>query len=244
MSSHPATAPSGQSTPDFPADLLNRAGLNRQHVFALDALPPETLATLGDTAPYRQLILLGHGGRLLWERVQAANPTGDHPIDDYTRNVVARWFAEALPGHRHRLLYPDNTPTQRPIGLQALGTLAGWHHPTPFMVGIDDEWGSWFAYRAALLADTDFLPFFQVDRRNPCSSCTAQPCVSACPAAAMANGHFDLKRCLSYRQQPNSRCAATCLARLACPVGGEHRYDADQLRHSYGRSLAMLKAYL
>ncbi len=232
------------SAPDFPADRLNRAGLNRQHVFALEALPPEILATLGDIAPYRQLILLGHGGRLLWERVQATNPTGEHPIDDYCTRIVAQWFAEVLPGHRYHLLYPDNSPTQRPIGLQALGTLAGWHHPAPFMVGIDDEWGSWFAYRAALLTDTDFLPFFRVDRRNPCSSCTEQPCIPACPAEALADGRFDLKKCLSYRQQPDSRCAATCQARLACPVGAEHRYDEAQLRHSYARSLAMLKAYL
>jgi hypothetical protein len=32
------------------------------------------------------------------------------------------------------------------------------------------------------------------------------------------------------------------MARTACPVGSEHRYDAGQLRHAYGISLAMLGA--
>ena len=134
--------------PAFPADFLNQSGINRQHVFNLDALPTAVVATLGNTDGYRQLILLGHGGRHLWECVKASGIGGEHPIDDYCRQMVSRWFAGYLPGRRYRMLYPG----EQPVGLQQLGTLAGWHQPSPFMVGIDTEWGSWFAYRAALLA--------------------------------------------------------------------------------------------
>jgi len=217
----------------FPAALFNQAGLNRQHVFDLDHLPDEIRATLGDTKKFRQLILLGHGGKRLWACVQAAGMPGEHPIDDYVIQTVAQVFAD----ENYRIVYPGDAP----VGLQQLGTLAGWHHPSPFMVGIDGEWGSWFAYRAAILADTDFLPFLRVDRSHPCPTCSERPCISACPAAALSNGGFALDKCIAYRQQDGSACQFTCLARSACPVGSEHRYSEAQLRHTYGISLRMIR---
>jgi hypothetical protein len=225
--------------PAFPADFLNQSGINRQHVFNLDALPTAVVATLGNTDGYRQLILLGHGGRHLWECVKASGIGGEHPIDDYCRQMVSRWFAGYLPGRRYRMLYPG----EQPVGLQQLGTLAGWHQPSPFMVGIDTEWGSWFAYRAALLADTDFSPFLPVDRSSPCTTCQEKPCIGACPANALDGGNFSLQKCIAYRRRAGSKCQFTCLARVDCPVGAEHRYDDEQLRHSYGRSLEDLKKY-
>ena len=235
--------------PPFPAAALDAAGLNRQHLFDLAALPDTVRATLGDTTGFSQLLLIGHGGRRLWECVQASGIAGSDPIDDYTRQTLAEWFARELPGSDYRILYPGEAP----VGLQALGEIAGWHHPTPFRVGIDAKWGSWFAYRAAVLCTTRFSPFFRVHRTpkeaplgggSPCASCEGRPCVAACPANALAGEDFDLDACLHWRMAPASTCADTCLARLACPVGAEHRYDAAQIRHSYGRSLDMLRHYL
>ena len=223
----------------FPADALARCGLNRQHVFDLADLPPAVIATLGDTAPWRQLVLIGHGGKALWDYVKAAGIAGEHPIDDFTVRSIERCFAEHLPANRYRIVYPGDAP----VGLQQLGALAGWHHAAPFMVGIDPDWGSWYAYRAVVLADTGFCPFPAVDRSNPCSRCVNRPCIAACPAQAMAGGGFSLARCAAYRLQPGSACAFTCLARVACPVGSAHRYDADQLRHTYAISLRTIREY-
>ncbi len=223
----------------FPADFLNEAGLNRQHVFAIAGLPAEMrrqIAAQGDEA---QLILLGHAGRRLWEKVTAAGLPGEHPIDDYTRQVVDRWFASFLPQHRYRLLYPGPAP----VGLQALGRLAGWHHESPLMLGIDPTWGSWFAYRAVVVANTDFCPFFPVDRSNPCLSCPGAPCIGHCPAQALSRDGMALERCIDFRRQADSPCRESCLARLACPVGAEHRYDTAQLRHTYRLSLQMIEQY-
>jgi hypothetical protein len=225
--------------PPFPAEFLDAAGLNRQHVFDLADLPDAVRATLGDTAGFRQLILVGHGGRKLWECVQVSGIVSEHPIDDYCRQTLGRWFAEHLPGHNFRIVYPGG----QLVGLQALGKLAGWHHASPFMVGVDGDWGSWYAYRAVVLADSDFCPFLPVDRSNPCLSCPDQPCIAVCPAGAMADGQFSLPLCAGYRLRPDSACAYGCLARSACPVGSEHRYDEAQVRHSYARSLAMLRRY-
>jgi len=218
----------------FPAATLDRCGLNRQHVFDLADLPPEIMATLGDTAPYRQLVLLGHGGKALWECVKAAGMVGSDPIDDYCVQAVQGCFAEHLPANRYRIVFPG----EQPVALQQLGKLAGWHHAAPFMVGIDPEWGTWYAYRAVVLADTHFCPFLTVDRNRPCDSCQTRPCVSACPAG----DNFALEKCLAYRRRGDSLCRDTCLARLACPVGSQHRYDDEQMQHSYARSLAMLVA--
>jgi hypothetical protein len=223
--------------PRLPVASLDAAGLNRQHVFDLGDLPADVVATFGDVAGFRQLILLAHGGRRLWDCVLAAGDGGRHPVDDYVRGVVHGWSAATLAGRRTRLLYPGEAP----VPLQRLGKLAGWHRPAPFMVGVDPEWGPWWAYRAALLADSDFCPSPPVDRASPCAGCAARPCIAACPAGAMDDGRFALETCLAFRRRAASPCAFTCLAREACPVGAEHRYDAAQLRHSYGQSLALVR---
>lgn len=223
--------------------LLTAAGLNLQAVFDLAALP----AALQDglrcspafDPAYRQLILVGHGGRRLWEQVQAAANDSPHPIDDYSRATFERWFAERFPTGRHTLLYPGDCP----VGLQNLGALAGWHHASPFMVGINAPWGTWFAYRVLALADTDLPATAPLTAPSPCLSCAARPCLAACPADAMAGGSFSLSQCLTYRRRPDSRCRRTCVARLACPVGQENRYDDSQLCHAYGRSLADIEAF-
>lgn len=223
----------------LPAAALDAAGLNRQHVFDLAALPAEVCATLGDTAGCSQLLLIGHGGRRLWECVQQSGIGGEHPIDDFTVATLQAWLAENLPGQAYRIVYPG----EQPVGLQALGKLAGWHHASPFMVGVDAEWGSWYAYRAVVLADSRFLPNFPVDRSSPCLNCTDQPCIAACPAGALAGVEFDLRACSRHRLQPESGCAHGCVARRACPVGRQHQYDDAQIEHSYSRSLAMLREY-
>ena len=55
----------------FPDSLLNQSGLNRQAIFDVADLPENIRNKLNTKSG--QLILMGHGGRLLWEKVQAAN---------------------------------------------------------------------------------------------------------------------------------------------------------------------------
>lgn len=226
----------------LPTAVLDAAGLNRQAVFALADLPAEMRTSLEAIAPltgYRQLILIGHGGRRLWQCVQASGIRSADPIDDFTVRTVAQCFAAHLPANRYQLLYPS----QHPIGLQQLGALAGWHHASPFMVGIDAEWGSWSAYRAVVLADTRFPVSIPVYRSHPCASCLTQACIAACPAGALGDGPFRLDRCVAYRKLPDSACRTTCQARLSCPVGAEHRYTDEQIAHSYRISLRMIEEH-
>jgi epoxyqueuosine reductase len=224
------------SATDFSA--LDRAGLNLLAVFDLADLPAETRERLDPENRYRQLLLIGHGGRTLWEQVQAAPSASEHPIDDFSIATVQAWFAAQLPGRAFAVIYPGNAP----IGLQALGKLAGWHHESPFRVGINDTWGSWFAYRAVVLADTELDLTPVMPGESPCQRCATQPCIAACPGEALSDRAFSLQKCIAYRKQPDSRCRETCVARTRCPVRPEHRYTDAQIAHSYSRSMAMIES--
>ena len=221
------------------ADVLNHAGLNRQHVFDLAALPADLVAPLEPATHERQLILFSHAGRRLWECVQAEGIHSAHPIDEYSVRTVQSWLMQALPQARSRRVFPGT----QPIGLQRLGAIAGWHRAAPFMVGIDSVWGSWFAYRVAILTDTALPASPPIDNGYPCDNCVDKPCISACPAGALASGSFNLAACNAGRLATDSHCALACLARNACPVGAEHRYDESQIRHSAAGSLATIRSY-
>lgn len=220
---------------DFTA--LNGAGLNLQAVLDLDQLPADAVAALRDRYDpahrYRQLILIGHGGRSLWDAVKASGIGSENPIDDFSVRTVERWFAEQFPDTAGEIIYPGDIPAD----LQALGRIAGWHHASPFMLGINAEWGTWFAYRVVLLADTDLEPSRPVQTESPCVSCADRVCITSCPAGAMDGGSFALEKCIGYRRQASSRCKATCVARVSCPVGSAHRYGDEQMRHAYSISL-------
>lgn len=222
---------------DFSA--LEAVGLNLHAVFDLAALPAAMRTALDPAGRHRQLILIGHGGRNLWTQVQAAGLTSAHPIDDFCVAAVDSWFAAQLPDCAHAIVYPGDVA----VGLQALGRLAGWHHESPFRIGINETWGSWFAYRALVLADTALLPTPPLAGDSPCAHCSARPCIGACPAGALVDGEFSLPQCIAYRRQPDSCCRVTCVARTSCPVRPEHRYDDDQIAHSYSRSLAMIEKF-
>jgi len=220
-----------------PADSrwLAGCGLNLQAVFDLNTLPAGLIAPEECTG-FRQLLLFGNGGGTFWQALGRAGMQGEHPVDRFSVACVARYMRETLPEHCYRLLYPGVTV----IPLQTLGKLAGWHHPSPMMVGINAEWGVWFAYRVALLADTELTPTVPWTAPSPCNDCGKRPCVSACPAGALDSGSLQLERCLAYRRREDSRCRLTCLARETCPAGAAHRYSDQQLRYHYGRSMAVI----
>jgi len=222
--------------------VLNEAGLNLHAVFNLEELPGEMVAELrsrfDSSQRYRQLILIGHAGKTLWESLQASGIVSDNPIDDFSVRTVEQWLAEQGAG-AHEIIYPG----EQPVGLQTLGKLAGWHHPSPFMVGINEEWGTWYAYRVAVLADSDFEPTRPQESRSPCERCRDKVCIASCPGVALDGGTFVLEKCVSYRKQPSSGCRNSCLARISCPVGRQHRYCDEQIRHTYAISMKAIEQY-
>ncbi|MCG8315532.1 MAG: hypothetical protein MI976_20170 [Pseudomonadales bacterium] len=234
---------------------LAENGLNLQAVIALESLPPEVYTALGesfDLSAYSQLLLIGHGGSRMWQQLlrQLNNPLHcknnceallrlNDPIDCFTESLIEEFFRSDAPQTCYSIIYPGD----RPVGLQKLGELAGWHYPSPFMVGINSHWGTWYAYRAAVLAQSDFsiTPFAEL--QSPCVECAAKPCYSACPAGAVTAQGFSMSDCIEYRLQKDSRCQNTCLARVACPAGRAHRYSDEQLNYHYLCSFATVQAW-
>lgn len=229
---------------------LAEQGLSLQAVWDIDTLPADVLQGLclsaAERASWRQLVLIGHHGRAFWEALQRRGMHGSDPVDTFVAECVRRWMAASLPGHRWWLVFPG----ERPVGLQRLGELAGWHQPSPFRVGVDAEWGSWFAYRAVLLTDTALPVTPRRQQSSPCLSCSAQPCVAACPAGALVAGRpevaaagFGLRACIDHRLRPASPCQDRCLARLACPVGEQARYSEAQIAYHYLQSLPAIRRW-
>jgi len=229
-------------TPDFSS--LNEHGLNLQAVFDWAALQDAVDSVSGqasEPAGYRQLLLIGHGGKQMWEALQASEfRDRPDPVDSFSLNVVQRWLAETCPDATYEIIYPAEG---RLVPLQQLGALAGWHHASPFRIGINRKWGSWFAYRVALLIDSDWPITEAQTWGSPCEDCLEKPCITACPANAVEDASNMLQRCINYRVEEGSQCAQLCLSRLACPVAVEHRYSREQIAYHYGQSLQTIRRW-
>lgn len=219
---------------------LSTQGLNLHAVLDLAALPVNLrLLQPGDADQgYNRLWLVGHQGPWFWRSLRAAGVQGAHPVDEHTTRLVQGWLAQHLPQGAWRLVYPG----PQVANLQTLGTLAGWHHPSPFRVGVDAQWGSWFAYRALVLLQADWAPTPRRVQPSPCQTCSHRACVAQCPVGALGE-RYALDTCLDHRLAPESSCADRCLARNACPVGAEFRYDDDQTAHHYTQSLHFIRAW-
>lgn len=225
--------------------LLLNAGLNMLAVFDLESLPADILQSIQldkiALDSYKQLLVFAHGGKDMWQALQQSTFLDDeNPIDSFSIDTVKSWFEQEQNACRYHLLYPSPV---RNIPLQALGKLAGWHHASPFRIGINAEYGSWYAYRVVVLADTALTPTTAMEAASPCLSCEDQVCIPACPANALQGGDLSLQQCMDYRLEHDSRCKSQCISRLACPVATEHRYSIEQINYHYDLSMKMIEQY-
>jgi len=213
-------------------------------ILGIDMLPGTFNAVVRESGirieDYASLLLFGHGGNRLWGALNAHGMAGADPVDDYSAACAVRFVREYLDDCPYRILYPGSMP----IPLQQLGSLAGWHHSSPLGIGVSATWGPWFGYRAALLVQPELPVMTDPVTQSPCEQCQSKPCVSVCPAGALsAGGPPDVDACVGHRLGQGSTCALQCLARLACPVGTQHRYGDEQVRYFYGRSLDSIRSY-
>lgn len=229
--------------PEFDHNSLQRKGLNIHAVIDLDNLSSENLKNIEqsgvDLQLYNQLIVIGHLGQKLWKNISVSLTTSEHPIDDFSIASVQSLFETHYPAQSYEIIYPGD----KVIGLQQLGSQLGWHYPSPFKVGINNEWGSWFAYRAVVLSDSHFAETKPLDSSSPCVDCQQQFCISACPAQALDNNEFEFTKCIDFRKQQASACRNQCLARLACPVGEQYRYTDEQVFYHYGVSMKTIESH-
>lgn len=225
-------------------EFLAEQGLNLFATLPCEEFPNEIRqALLTEDIPlqvYRSLVLIGHGGRRLWQALTAFGMQTSDPVDHFSLVMARRFIDEFLDSPPVLMLYPAGYT----IPLQQLGALAGWHHLSPLGLGINETYGVWFAYRAAFLT-TLALPAIQNPKTtSPCDTCRDKPCIIACPAQAVQGvGQFRVSACVDFRLQTQSVCQDRCLSRLACPVAPEHRYEPAQLHYHYTHSLASIRQY-
>ena len=223
--------------------LLKESGLNMLAIFNLESLPAELFTTLNnelvDISRFSQLLVFAQAGKNLWQALnQSAFADVEQPIDNFSLNIVQNYFAQELPNNHYQSLYPD---AKSSLSLQKLGELAGWHHQSPFRIGINEQFGSWFAYRVVVLADTSLIATTKMDSTHPCLTCEDKPCIPICPANALAQGDLSQKTCINYRLVENSICKDQCLSRLACPVAKAFRYSREQINYHYNVSKKMIE---
>ena len=219
-------------------------GLNLQAVLPVATLPTAITQSLEQAnipySPTDSLLLLGHGGRRLWEAVQRWGMKTADPIDTFSIAQTTRFLTQYLDNPAVEWLYPRKDVL---LPLQQLGELAGWCHPSPLGSGISPDFGVWFAYRAACLVRAPLPEMRQPHRPSPCHSCADKPCLPRCPVEAVQVEQFDLNACVTHRLKADSPCADRCLSRMACPYFPEHRYSLAQIQYHYGRSLETIRAW-
>lgn len=240
----------------FNGEDLSRIGLNLQAVFEINGLPPDIIGQLEKNTKnleqFSQLILIGHAGQLFWRhlkrwQLEYSDGSTEHPVDDFSYIHCQRFFRKCRAVGAFEIIFPageqggsdlQEQPDQPPIGLQQLGKMAGWHYDSPLRLGLNEQWGSWFAYRAVILVKANFATTPAIQSKSPCLTCESRACIKSCPADALAGGDLDINRCFQYRKRDNSQCKDRCIARMSCPVAKDHQYELEQIQYHYTQSMS------
>lgn len=226
---------------------LDEAGLNLQAVFKLSSLADtmyQNLADLNDNIKsFSCLLLVAHAGKQFWQKfnerkaeLNGAQISSD-PIDQFSKFKVEEFLQQQPLIERYHFIYPGPNA----LNLQAFGRLAGWHFDSPLRIGINDKWGTWFAYRAAVLVKGE-LKCSRQQHSPACPTCDTHVCLSACPAKALSLTEYNIQACIDFRLSENSPCQNQCLARLACPVAKQHQYSKQQVNYHYERSFRTISS--
>lgn len=211
--------------PDRLAEALLPHGLRLRGGFRLAAAIDAALQQHVPDA--RTLLLVANTGSEMWRRsgaaIRAMGPV--HPLDRWTRAVIEP-IARAQGG---AALFPFDGPPYWPF--QRWAERADGVRSSPLGIQIHPEFGLWHAYRAAILLPVELdLPEPQW-RGHPCDTCTDRPCLSACPVGAFSGTRYEVDHCVDHvvstKNQDKGCYHRGCLARLACPVGAQWRYQPD-----------------
>lgn len=174
----------------------------------------------------RQLLLIGNAGSAIWQPLKhfiAANPDVEHPLDRWT----AETLQEIAAGFGLISLFPFGEPPWWPF--QQWAQRAENVFPSPVSVLIHPEYGLWHAYRGAFLLDDPIGTSLAGTEESPCDRCRDRPCLTACPVDAFSVAGYDVGACADHVNAKEDNACRTlgCLARLACPIGVNWRYQPE-----------------
>ncbi len=176
----------------------------------------------------RSVLVVGNGGRTLWEHFLTAPEAKlrRNPLDTYTERILRETGAAVSPPAPVALYTERREESYLPM--VALAERAGFGSPGRVGVLIHREYGPWIALRG-LLYLPQFLPFEEPEPFDPCTGCPA-PCADACRGQVIGAKSVDVDGCFRTKVL-QAACRRSCDARSACVVGPEHAYGADQFAH-------------
>jgi hypothetical protein len=214
---------------------LDAAGLNlcgALSVVSYDSLVPAAWRTAALLPDARTALVVGSGGRALWDALRTA-PEFDavsDTIDTYTARTLEILVGDlARAGHPSRALYPLERRGGAWADFVALARQAGLGVSSRLGLLLHPVYGPWLSIRAVLLTGLE-CPFgAPISEFDPCEGCAA-PCAEVCPGGAVGPEGISASVCYAA-QRTEPACALRCSARHACVLGAEHVYAAEAEAH-------------
>lgn len=216
------------------SDRLAEHGLLIPAAFNLtgdDALQP-----VGLKFPAATLLLIGNVGSSMWQDFSESAEYLDGLPDPLDRWSIR--LADELSGEFGAVaLFPFGGPPYHPfLSWAAKGEPA---FVSPLGLTLHPEYGLWHAYRFALAFmdpieigadhDPEGRATASEDRCLSCKKLSAgrPPCLSNCPIDAFTDSGYRVRECAEFlARDPEHECNLKgCLARRACPVGQDYRYQ-------------------
>lgn len=180
----------------------------------------------------KTLLLIGPAEPGFWAHMTAQAEWLDgkaNPIDRWSQRVIGSlavaWNATAI--------FPFGGPPWHPFHRWALASGRAWNSPVHLLV--HDEMGLFASYRGALaLPQPLTLP---AAPSNPCDSCAAKPCLSACPPKALTAKEYDVPSCRSFLEGPSGMdcMKSSCRVRRACPQSQAYARLPEQSAYHMGQ---------
>ena len=217
---------------------LDAAGLNLRGALSAtryDALVPAGWRTAELLREARTVLVVGSGGRALWDALRAAAEfeAVSDPVDTYTARVLDGLARDLIQvGHPSRALYPLERRGGAWADFVALGREAGLGVSSRLGLLLHPNYGPWLSIRAVLLTGLDCPLGAPLSGFDPCEGCAA-PCAEACPGDAVGPEGISASVCYAT-QRTEPTCALRCSARRACMVGREHAYAKEAEAHHMG----------
>jgi hypothetical protein len=181
---------------------------------------PEDLAPEGTGT----IVLLGPQEPGFWAMFSQSPEYLDtlpHPMDRWSERVITA-LASALGA---QAFFPFGGPPFQPFIRWAHASGRAFASPVGLLV--HNAAGMMVSYRGALgFAERLDLP---PTSPNPCTTCTTQPCRTACPVDAFASGSYDVARCKTDLDRAGNDCMAQgCAVRRACPLSQNYGRQPEQ----------------
>ncbi len=192
-------------------------------------LASEELETYGFEQEKPWLALVGNIGSSYWpvfSQTPEFHDADPDPLDRWSERIASELAQE----FSLRPVYPFSGPPYYPF--QRWAQRAEALEQSPIGIMMHPQFGLWHSYRFALLGPERAVEEAPQPLISACSGCDSKPCLQRCPVGAFDADGYAVERCADYlRQSPQAECHQQgCLARYACPVAPELRYDAAQGR--------------